>query len=156
MHTVITVLVTIHSLILIGPGIHSPEPEIFPNLLNHFRYAYIYFWRSNNSIFFHQICGYIRNPDKALHTGWLVSIGVFSLTGNESDFSLNKIHDPGVSISGMVLSPQAFAELNITKWMRMRTGLSYNFYSFEDQSIVRKSDLQSISFTLGLVFSNFN
>jgi hypothetical protein len=46
----------------------------------------------------------------------------------------------------------AFAELNILRWMKFRTGLGYSFYGFKDQSSVSVSDLQNVSINFGFLF----
>jgi len=102
------------------------------------------------------VVGSVRNDKKVLHTGWLLNVGYFSLTGDDSNFALFKADNPSIIINGMVLSPQVYAELNIAKCMKLRTGLAYSFYSFEDQTIITKSDLNNISLTFGFIFGRFN
>jgi hypothetical protein len=64
--------------------------------------------------------------------------------------------NPKVNLNGLVLTPQVFAETNLTRWMKFRTGISYSIYSFEDQSIIHKSDLNNVSLTFGFIFGKFN
>ena len=61
-----------------------------------------------------------------------------------------------ISLSGLVISPQAFAELNVTGWMKFRTGLAYNFYSYSDHSQVSENDLQKAFVNFGFLFGKFN
>jgi hypothetical protein len=102
------------------------------------------------------LVGVVKNEEKVLHTGWLLNIGYFSLTGDNSNFNITKVNQPMVKLSGMVLSPQIYGELNTTKWMKLRAGLAYSFYSYEDHSFIKTSDLQNISFTFGFIFGKFN
>jgi len=91
-----------------------------------------------------------------LHYGWLLNAGYFSLTGKENDFALFQDRQSIVSAYGLVLSPQVFAEMNVTRWLKVRTGLSYSIYNFEDQSIIKKHDLNNVSLSFGFVFGKFN
>lgn len=118
---------------------HSTYPNLFVNI-------------GQGGLF----AGYINNANKVIHTGWLLNIGYFLLTGDETNFALFQITNPKVNINGLVLTPQVFAEMNITRWMKLRTGLSYSYYSFENQSIIMKSDLNNISLTFGFIFGKFN
>lgn len=102
------------------------------------------------------LVGKMNNASKAIHTGWLLNIGYFSLAGDETDFALFQSNNPKVTVNGLVLTPQVFAETNITRWMKLRTGISYSFYSFEDQYIIKKSDLNNVSLTFGFIFGKFN
>jgi hypothetical protein len=100
--------------------------------------------------------GYTSNGSRLFHPGILLNIGYFSLAGDESAMPLFKIADHEISISGLVLSPQVFAELNVTKWLRLRTGLAYNFYSFGNNVTVADSDLENFSINFGFLFGKFN
>ena len=100
--------------------------------------------------------GKMNNEMKLIHTGWLLNVGYFSLEGDEADFALFHSQNPLIQINGLVLSPQIFAEMNIARWMKLRTGLSYSFYSFEDQSIIKKSDMNNIALTFGFIVGKFN
>jgi len=97
--------------------------------------------------------GKVFNYSKVLHSGCQLNMGYFELIADKSDIALYSVGNPVAKINGMVLSPQIFAELNITRWMKLRTGLSYNFYSFEDQSLINKDNLQNISLNFGFVFA---
>lgn len=99
--------------------------------------------------------GYVGNDQKVLHTGWLVNAGSFTLLGRSADFPLFDSSASDVIIHGLVMSPEVFAEVNVTSWMKFRTGLVYSFYNFEDQSIINKNDLQNISVDFGFIFGNF-
>jgi len=55
-------------------------------------------------------------------------------------------------LNGLIVSPQVFGEWNVVEWFKIRTGLSYNFYSFDDHLSIKPSDLNHLSFTFGLVF----
>jgi hypothetical protein len=102
------------------------------------------------------VLGFVRNGEKLLHTGWLLNIGYFSLIAKDKDFPLFNANNPSVTRKGLILTPQVYTELNISKWMKFRTGLAYSFYSFEDQTIISKSDLQNIAVSFGFIFGGFN
>ena len=74
---------------------------------------------------------------------------------DKTDFGLFREHNPLVQLNGLVLSPQVFAETNITGWLKLRTGLTYSFYSFEDQSLIKKTDLNNIALTFGFILGKF-
>jgi hypothetical protein len=100
--------------------------------------------------------GFACNSNKILHAGFLLNIGCFSLAGNDKAMPVFKAGAHKISLSGLVLSPQAFAEVNVTGWMRFRTGLAYNFYSYGDHSQVRENDLEKASVNFGFLFGKFN
>lgn len=102
------------------------------------------------------VFGINTNSQKLLHAGLLLNIGFFSFIGNSSAFSVFDTQSPSIKISGMVNTPQAFAELNIFKWMKFRTGLGYSFYSFNSHSVISKSDLQHVSLNFGFLFGKFS
>lgn len=91
-----------------------------------------------------------------LHVGWQLNTGYFSLNAEPSDSKSNFSGNSDIFINGLVLSPQIYAELNITDWMKFRTGLAYNLYFFEDEPSVEKSDIQNFSLNFGFIFGKFN
>lgn len=100
--------------------------------------------------------GMVHNNSRLLHTGFLLSAGYFSLEGNNNKLPLFRIADHEISISGIVLSPQVFAELNVSSWMKFRTGLAYNFYNFGSSALIAESDLENFSFNFGFLFGRFS
>lgn len=101
------------------------------------------------------VLGVVYDSYKFLHTGLMLNMGYMSIIGDKKSFPIFKPDNPEINIDAMVLSPQIFAEMNILEWFRLRAGLSYNFYSFEDQSVIKKDDLQNISFSIGFLFGDF-
>jgi hypothetical protein len=101
------------------------------------------------------IVGQINNSLNVLHTGWSISIGYFSLVYDEKNFKLFNSSNSSIRIEGLVLSPEVYAELNVAKWMKLRTGLAYCFYSFENQTLVKTKDLQNISLNFCFIFGKF-
>jgi len=100
--------------------------------------------------------GMVRNNSRLLHTGFLMSVGYFSLKGDSNKMPLFRIADHEIAISGLVLSPQVFAELNVSSWMKFRTGLAYNFYNFGSNAMIAESNLENFSINFGFPFGNFN
>jgi len=115
-------------------------------------YAHLFINIEEASLFL----GKMNNEMKVIHSGWQLNVGYFPLVGNEADFSLLHLQNPLFKTNGLVLSPQAFAEMNITRWMKFRTGLSLNFYSFEEQHVIKKSDQNNIALTFCLMVGKFN
>lgn len=99
--------------------------------------------------------GRIYNGMKTLHTGWLVHLGYFSLASDSAHFSLLNPPATADKINGWVLMPELYAEINLLKWMKVRTGLAYSFYNFEEHASITPSDLQSVGFNFGLMFGRF-
>jgi hypothetical protein len=99
--------------------------------------------------------GFTCNSTRLLHAGILLNIGCFSLAGNDKTMPVFKSGTRTISLSGVVISPQAFAEINVTGWQRFRTGLAYNFYSYSDHSQVRENDLEKASINFGFLFGRF-
>lgn len=95
---------------------------------------------------------HIFNVRKKIHPGVQLNTGIFSLRKDEKNFGLFQSNSAEFKLTGLVISPQIFGELNITDWFKIRTGLSYNFYIYKDHSVIKTSDLNHISFTFGLVF----
>jgi hypothetical protein len=100
--------------------------------------------------------GMVRNNSRLLHSGFLMSVGYFSLTGDSNKMPLFRIADHEIAISGLVLSPQVFAELNVSNWMKFRTGLAYNFYNFGNGAMIAESDLENFSLNFGFLFGKFS
>ena len=110
---------------------------------------YLSVWQAGLSI------GRIYNDKNVLHSGWQIKASYFSLKGDYSNFKISMPIDPTITIDGLILSPEIFAELNIFRWMKFRTGIDYSFYNFENQTMVKKSDLQNVSLNFGFIFSKF-
>jgi len=100
--------------------------------------------------------GSINDVKRFLHAGWLLNMGYFTLNADENDFAILNAKHASIRTNGLVISPQIFGEINIATWMKLRTGLSYSFYSFKDQSIIRKSDMNNIALTFGFIVGKFN
>lgn len=93
----------------------------------------------------------VFNPNKLLHTGYGVSAGYFRFITGEGKLSPFQNIDTG-AVNGLILSPQVFAELNITRWLSFRPGLSYNFYSVENNAEVTAGDISNIALNFGFYF----
>jgi len=100
--------------------------------------------------------GKIWNERKWIHPGCQLNAGYFWLKADENNFALFENHLAAIQVNGLVFSPQIFGEFNVFKWLKIRTGLSYNFYNYADHSIIQTTDLQNISFTFGMVFGKFD
>lgn len=96
--------------------------------------------------------GYVLHEHKRVHPGAELKIGVFSLSSDEQKFGFFKFKRAAYHLNGLVMSPQAFGELNVLKWFRIRLGLSYNWYYFKDKTSVKPADLNHVSFSFGMLF----
>ncbi len=90
-----------------------------------------------------------------IHPGCQLNAGIFSLRTDDRNFGLFETNEAAFQLNGAVFSPQVFGEFNVTNWFRIRTGLSYNFYMYNDHSTISTADLQHLSFTFGMVFGRF-
>lgn len=113
--------------------------------------------RANGSLFvFADQYGFLIGVEQAnrrrFHLGGLLTMGYFSLVGNDTDFKVFKAKNPLIKVSGFVLSPQVYIDLTLTKWMKFRPGIGYSLYKFDEQPLVSKADLQSVAFTFGFIF----
>lgn len=95
---------------------------------------------------------YILFDKKRIHPGCELKAGVFVLRKDAQNFGLFKTGNAAYHLNGLATSPQLFAEIRATRRSRIRLGLAYNFYNFQDHTMVQTSDLNHISFTFGLVF----
>jgi len=95
---------------------------------------------------------YVINPKKRFHAGSQLNIGFFTLRYDAENFGLFETKKASYELNGLIISPQIFGELTVVEWFKIRTGLSYNFYSFETNSKIQPTELNHISFTFGLVF----
>lgn len=95
---------------------------------------------------------YLIHGKSRLHPGCQLNMGLFTLRYDENNFGFFEKNNASFKFRGLIVSPQIFGELIVTEWFKIRTGLSYNFYSFNDQPGIKPSDLNHLSFTFGLVF----
>ncbi|QIP15122.1 hypothetical protein G8759_22105 [Spirosoma aureum] len=117
--------------------------------------------RINNPLFLYVgqyglLIGVEQNHLKPVHIGWLLNAGYFSLVGNKADFQIFRIKYPTARLGGLVVSPQVYGVLTITKWMKFRLGVGYSFYKFNEQPVVSQADLQNVAFTFGFILGKFN
>jgi len=97
---------------------------------------------------------YVIHGKSRFHPGCQLNMGAFTLRHDVNDFVLFETDQVSYKLNGLIVSPQIFGELIITKWFKIRTGLSYNLYSFKDNLKVKPSELNHVSFTFGLVFQS--
>lgn len=102
------------------------------------------------------LLGIEQDNRKKFHLGALLSTGRFSLIGSNTTFSLNKVDNPLIRLHGFVISPQVYGELAIMKWMKLRSGVGYNVYRFQEQPMVVRSELQNVALTFGFIFGNLH
>jgi len=95
---------------------------------------------------------YIIRDKSRFHPGCQLNMGFFTLRHDAHNFGLFETDKASFKLNGMIVSPQIFCELSVNEWFKIRTGLSYNFYSFNDHTMIKLSDLNHLSFTFGLVF----
>jgi hypothetical protein len=95
---------------------------------------------------------YIIRENSRFRPGCQLNMGIFTLRHDAENFGLFETDNAFYELNGIIVSPQIFGELLVTEWFKIRTGFSYNFYSFNDYLMVKPSDLNHLSFTFGLVF----
>lgn len=97
---------------------------------------------------------YVIHPGTQFHPGCQLNMGVFTLRYDTDNCGLFETDNASYKLNGLIVSPQIFGELIVTEWFKIRTGLSYNFYSYKDHLMIKPSDLNHVSFTFGLVFQS--
>ncbi len=75
---------------------------------------------------------YIIHEKNRFHPGCQLNMGFFNLRFDEDNFGFFETGKATSKLNGLIVSPQIFGELIVTEWFKIRTGLSYNFYSFKD------------------------
>jgi len=95
---------------------------------------------------------YIICAKNRFHPGCQLNMGMFTLRHDAENFGLFETDNASFKLNGLIFSPQIFGELIVAGWFKIRAGLSYNFYSFNDHLTINPSDLNHLSFTFGLVF----
>lgn len=96
---------------------------------------------------------YVCNTGTFIQPGIQLNAGTFAILTDEKSFELFQKNKAGYKLNGLLLSPQIFGQVDLSDWFCIRTGLSYNFYLFEKSPIIKKSDLNNVSFSFGLVYS---
>lgn len=100
------------------------------------------------------VFGIMTKNTTRIHGGILLNAGYIAIsTGNEK-FSLFNSGDK-TNINGFVLVPQIYGETNLTRWMRFRTGIAYDFYDLNKKNTIALSKIRDVSANFGLVFGYF-
>jgi len=97
---------------------------------------------------------FVIHPENRFHPGCQLNMGIFTLRHDADNFGLFEMDNASFKLDGLIVSPQIFGELIVTEWFKIRTGLSYNFYSFKDHLTIKPAELNHLSFTFGLVFQS--
>ncbi len=92
---------------------------------------------------------------KVLHTGYMINVGYFSILHSADAFPAFNSGSSPRRLAGLVIAPQLYGALNTTAWLRLRAGITYSFYSFEDQSAINRADLQNIAVCFAFLFGKF-
>ncbi len=98
------------------------------------------------------LSGYLLKGERRINPGFQINAGYFSIRLDEERFGLFKLYRADESEDGLVVAPQLFGELGLKTWLKVRAGLSYNFYFPENKSVFNRADLNGLSFTFGIVF----
>jgi hypothetical protein len=53
----------------------------------------------------------------------------------------------------MILVPEVYAEANVLRWLKFKTGIAYSFFSFEDQSEITSDEINGIGIDFNFVFT---
>jgi len=99
--------------------------------------------------------GRIWHEEKKIHAGVLMNVGYFSLKADDSGVGSFSSDNQCIKLHGVVINPWIFAELNLPKWMKLRTGLGYGFYGFKYSDFMTNKDLNNIAFSFGFIFGKF-
>lgn len=94
-------------------------------------------------------------PTALLHFGGGLRLGYVSLHAADKEIKLFEAVDAVAEDNALVYHPEVFAEVNLTRFSKVRIGAGYSFYLFEQENILCNKDLDSWTMNLGIVFSNF-
>lgn len=94
---------------------------------------------------------FVIHAKNRFHPGCQLNMGIFTLRHDAENFGLFETDNASFKLNGMIVSPQIFGELIVAEWFRIRTGLSYNLYSFKDHLKIKPSDLNHVAFTFGFI-----
>jgi hypothetical protein len=100
--------------------------------------------------------GYIHRDNKILHTGFLLNLGYFCLAGDSKKIPVFKQSGHEISLDGLVIAPQLFAEVNLLRWLKFRTGIGYSFYDLGNTEKVKRANLENFSFNFGFLVGKYN
>ncbi len=121
------------------------------NLMTEFSGNPLYVSMGQGGIF----AGRITGGKKVLHTGYLLNLGYFSLSGDDNRFPVFRSGNPSVRIRGWMASPQLYAEVYTARWMKIRTGIAYSFYFPVFQSGSLPGNIGGFSVSFGFLFGKF-
>lgn len=107
-----------------------------------------YVWIGQSGV----LSGYLMKGERRINPGFQINTGYFAVRLDEERFGLFQLNRADESEEGWVVAPQLFGELGLKTWLKVRAGLSYNFYFPENRSVFNQADLNGLSFTLGIVF----
>lgn len=110
---------------------------------------YLYLWQTG------LVTGISTNDSNRVHAGVLANVGAITMHYNSTDFSVLNWSEQETKRTGLVLVPQGFVEINLTRWLRTRVGLAYDFCVIEKQPQFNGTELQNISINFGFVFGTF-
>jgi len=120
------------------------------NLKAEVNYKIQYVWIGQGGV----NAAYMLYTNSRFHPGCQINAGIFTLRYDADNFGLFETDKASFKLNGLIVSPQIFGELIVAEWFKIRMGLSYNFYSFNDHLMIKQSDLNHVSFTFGLVFNS--
>jgi hypothetical protein len=96
--------------------------------------------------------GFVNTMSRRLYIGCNLNTGLFTLRAGSRRSSVLRDEQADIRIRGLVVSPHVFSEISLMKWMKVRIGLSYNIYRFDNQNIITRNDLQNVAFNFGIIF----
>jgi len=99
--------------------------------------------------------GYVSNPDQMLHFGGTIKLGYISLLAHENEIKIFDDIEPTAEDDGVVYHPEIFSEINVAKFLKIRVGLGYSFYVFDEETVLCNKDLDSWNMNVGLIFGSF-
>lgn len=101
------------------------------------------------------LAGYVANPDQMLHFGGTIKLGYLSLIAHEDEIRVFDDFEPTAEDDGVVYHPEIFSEINVARFLKVRVGLGYSFYVFDEETVLCNKDLDSWNMNVGLIFGNF-
>lgn len=102
------------------------------------------------------VFGYVTKPNQTLHFGGTFKLGYTSLVADDEEIKIAKDFEPVAEDDGVVYHPEVFAEINVSKYMKVKLGAGYSFYLLNNENIVCNTQLDSWTLNFGIAFSNFS
>lgn len=100
------------------------------------------------------IVGATQSTDKLFHIGGQLKIGAILMQADStSEIKLSRPFSPTAKDNGITVYPEINANLNLTKWLKLRASTGFNFLMLNKETVVNERDLDTWFFGTSLIFN---